>query len=258
MPVIFNGGAGNDGLFGGGGLDKFIGGPGNDNIVSRDARGEQIDCGDGQRHRDLRRRRRRISCEEIEGDADSDGVRRPADCDDTNPTIRPGVADIPDNGVDEDCSGVDAINLDRDGDGAPRPQDCDDTDAAIRPGRREVRGNDVDENCDTRTSPFPPLTGSVSSTWTGVGRATRNLTLIAKDFPRGTRITLRCLRLARCPDGTTTRRVRARGATVNLHAVLGRRGARARAPGSSCASPARQRIGRVLRYRIAVARRART
>ena len=48
--------------------------------------------------------------------------------------MRPGVADFPDNGIDEDCNGVDATNLDRDGDGSPRPQDCDDTNAGIRPG----------------------------------------------------------------------------------------------------------------------------
>ena len=63
----------------------------------------------------------RSSCEEIEGDADFDGVRRPADCNDANAGIRPGVADVPDDGVDQDCSGVDATNLDADGDGSPRP-----------------------------------------------------------------------------------------------------------------------------------------
>ena len=228
----------------------FNGGPGNDNIVSRDGRAETVDCGDGNDTAISDDPDTRISCEEIEGDADSDGVRRPADCDDTNPAIRPGVTDVPDNGVDEDCSGVDAINTDRDGDGVPRPQDCDDTDASIRPGIREVRGNDVDENCDSRIPPFPPLSGSVSGTWTGVGGRTRNLTLIAKGFPKGTVIRLRCLRSPACPGKTTTRRVKRKGATLNLHASLGQR---------TFASGARielritrtLRIGRVLRYRIA-------
>ena len=62
-------------------------------------------------------------------------MRRPADCDDTRPGIRPGVPDVPENGVDEDFSGVDAVNRDRDGDGSPRPQDCDDDNAAVRPAR---------------------------------------------------------------------------------------------------------------------------
>ena len=145
-----------------------------------------MDCGDGFDTAITDDPDNRISCEEIEGDADGDGVRRPADCDDTRPTIRPGVLDVPDNGIDEDCSGVDSINLDRDGDGIPRPQDCDDTNGAIKPGLREVIGNATDENCDTLIAPFPPLSGSVSSTWTRVGRRTRNLTLVAKGFPRGT------------------------------------------------------------------------
>jgi hypothetical protein len=249
IPVIFNGGLGRDGLFGGGGLDIFNGGPGDDNVVARDGRAEQIDCGDGHDTAISDDADSRVSCEEIEGDADSDGVRRPGDCDDTNPRIRPGMVDIPDNGVDEDCSGVDAVNVDRDGDGVPRPQDCDDTNAAIRPGIREVRGNDVDENCDTRVPPFPPLSGSVSATWTGVGSQTRNLTLVAKGFPAGTAIRLRCLRSPNCPDRTTTRRVKRARAAVNLHAALGARMFRSGARIELRITRA-QRIGRVLRYRI--------
>ena len=47
-------------------------------------------------------------------DRDGDGSPVPADCNDGNAGIRPGAADVPDNGVDEDCSGADTINLDRD------------------------------------------------------------------------------------------------------------------------------------------------
>ena len=38
------------------------------------------------------------------------------------------LADVPDNGIDEDCSGADTTAADRDGDGTPRPQDCNDAD----------------------------------------------------------------------------------------------------------------------------------
>jgi hypothetical protein len=41
-------------------------------------------------------------------DGDSDGINRPADCDDTNPSIYPGATDTPGDGVDQDCSGSDA------------------------------------------------------------------------------------------------------------------------------------------------------
>jgi Putative metal-binding motif len=248
MSVILNGGPGNDGLFGGGGLDIFDGGPGDDDIIARDTRAEQVTCGDGRDTAITDDADNRVSCEEIEGDADSDGVRRPADCDDTRPDIRPGANDVPENGVDEDCSGVDAVNRDRDGDGSPRPQDCDDENAAIRPGTREVIGNAVDENCDSRAEPFPPLTGSVSSAWTKVGRRTRNLTLLAREFPRGTRISLRC-RGPRCPRGVVVRRVRSATRPVNLHASLGRR-AFAAGVRLELRITRPNRVGRLLRYRM--------
>jgi hypothetical protein len=80
-------------------------------------------------------------------DLDADGSPVPADCNDGNPGIRPGVPDVADNNVDEDCSGADTVNLDRDGDGSPRPADCNDANAAIAPGKRDIPNNDVDEDC---------------------------------------------------------------------------------------------------------------
>ena len=40
-------------------------------------------------------------------DADGDGYMFFADCDDTNAAVNPGMADIPNNGIDEDCDGAD-------------------------------------------------------------------------------------------------------------------------------------------------------
>ena len=80
-------------------------------------------------------------------DVDADGFPVPADCNDGNAGIRPGAPDVPDNGVDEDCSGADGVNLDRDADGSLRPADCDDANAAIAPGKTDVPNNDVDEDC---------------------------------------------------------------------------------------------------------------
>jgi hypothetical protein len=248
LPVIFDGGAGRDGLFGGGGADIFNGGSEDDNIISRDGRAEQVNCGSGHDTAISDDGDTRSSCEEIEGDADGDGVRRPADCDDTNPGIHPGAVDTPDDRVDQDCSGTDATNLDVDGDGSPRPQDCNDTDRAIHPGAREVVGNGVDENCDTEIAPFPALPGIVGNLWTASGSRTVNLKLTAKDFPKGTKIELRCTGRG-CPPRKVTKRVRKSRSTVNLHSFLGSRrlgrGARVELRLTRAG-----RIGRVHRFRM--------
>ena len=247
LPVTFNGGDGNDGLFGGGGIDVFNGGPGNDDIVARDGRGEQVDCGTGNDTAITDDADSRISCEEIEGDADGDGVRRPADCDDTKPGIRPGASDTPDDGIDQDCNGVDATNLDLDGDGSPRPQDCDDSNAAIKPGAREIVGNAVDENCDTRAVEFLGLGGLVRNVWAAAGRRTVNRTLTARDLPSGTRVELRCSGPG-CSFRRVVRRVR-RGRPVNLHRSFGNR-ALGRGARVEVRLTRAGRIGRVLRFKI--------
>ncbi len=218
LPVTMNGDGGNDGLFGGSGDDEFFGGAGDDNLVSRDGRAEKLDCGLGNDTAISDDGDTRISCEQVEGDADLDGVRRPADCDDTNPGRRPGVTDVPDNGVDENCDGADATDLDRDRDGIGRPQDCNDADAAIRPGAREVIGNTVDENCDTRIEPFPPVLGSLTNGWSEIGSGTRNESLVARRFPRGTRISVSCSG-GGCPFKTFRRTVRR--TNQSLHAPFG-------------------------------------
>ena len=43
------------------------------------------------------------------GDSDGDGTTDAKDCNPFNPAVRPGATDIPNNGVDEDCSGADAV-----------------------------------------------------------------------------------------------------------------------------------------------------
>ena len=87
-----------------------------------------------------------------------DGVSKPvnyssncSDCDDNNPAIHPGAAEIPDDGIDNDCNGhIDnEPNIDDDGDGFSDYQgDCNDYDASIHPGATDIFGDGIDQNCD--------------------------------------------------------------------------------------------------------------
>jgi hypothetical protein len=94
------------------------------------------------------------------------------DCDDDAPQLNPDADEIPDNGIDEDCNGVDATTciFDADMDGFGNQQDvliiagdgscdtadqestsaddCDDSNDRVFPGAEEIPDDDVDQNCN--------------------------------------------------------------------------------------------------------------
>jgi hypothetical protein len=80
-------------------------------------------------------------------DDDRDGFTElGGDCDDADATVNPGASEVPNDGVDNDCDGVQP-DPDGDGDGSPAAEDCDDTDPLIYPGAAD--GCDgVDNDCD--------------------------------------------------------------------------------------------------------------
>ena len=94
------------------------------------------------------------------------------DCDDTSALLQPGATDLPGDGIDQNCNGVDTCYADLDADGYRASDgstiestdmdctdpgeatptvpatDCDDANPNISPGVTELIGNGIDENCD--------------------------------------------------------------------------------------------------------------
>ena len=126
----------------------------------------------------------------VDNDLDNDGELASTDCNDADPSIRHAVVDVPEDGIDQDCDGVDAINLDRDADGFPRPGDCNDADAKIHPLARDIPGNKLDEDCKDGPAPYPRLASTVRSF--ALFPPFRFTTLSVVNAVAGSRIELRC------------------------------------------------------------------
>jgi hypothetical protein len=181
-------------------------------VFARDGLAESVDCGTEADSGEADTNDLLIGCEglalssDLIPDADGDGAVKPADCDDANPAVKPGVIDVLDNGVDEDCSGADAVNLDRDADGFLRPTDCDDANRLINPGARDIPGNRVDEDCKDGAAPFPPLGSLATGIFEFPGKFTRMVSITIRQPRKGSTLKITCSG-GGCPFRSKTRRI---------------------------------------------------
>jgi hypothetical protein len=202
---------GNDRIEGRGGADTFIGGVGADTLLARDGIAERVDCGAQTDAGEADTIDDTIACEGVARsadrvpDGDRDGSSKPADCDNGNLAIRPGAADVPDNAIDEDCSGADAVNLDRDADGVLRPADCADGDRANHPRATDIPGNAVDEDCAGGPPPFPLLDTQILSSFDAHAR-TVVLATSLRHVHKVSTLRISC-RGAGCPFGIRKRKL---------------------------------------------------
>jgi hypothetical protein len=96
----------------------------------------------------------------VDGDGDGYGstascggaascVTNTADCNDSDPTINPGMYDFCGDGINQDCIGTDNLcDVDDDSDGyTDNEGDCDDYDPNFNPGVYDICGDGIDQDC---------------------------------------------------------------------------------------------------------------
>ena len=86
-------------------------------------------------------------------DLDGDGFANEADCAPEDETVHPAAAEIPYDGVDNDCN-VDTYDDDLDQDGFLQADDCDDENGDVNPGKKEVPYDGLDNDCSEQTDDY--------------------------------------------------------------------------------------------------------
>ncbi|MCB9762775.1 MAG: putative metal-binding motif-containing protein [Alphaproteobacteria bacterium] len=104
------------------------------------------------------------SCDPLSG-----AVLDDSDCDDGDADVHPGAAEVPWDGIDQDCDGADLCDVDGDGEDASDcgGPDCDDEDAAVNTSAEEVWYDGVDQNCDGQADDDADGDGYASEDYNG-------------------------------------------------------------------------------------------
>lgn len=144
-------------------------------------------------------------------DLDNDGVDRQHDCNEGDPNVRPGLPEVANNDVDENCDGLKAYDRDQDNYLAPPlGEDCNDQRPGIHPYAKEIPGNKVDENCDDKVAKAKVLESPIGLTasWHG-GRDPYAFIeeLFVQSLPKRARVSVAC-RGGGCPFSKRTRRLK--------------------------------------------------
>ena len=129
------------------------------------------------------------SCTDKDGDGYGDGSScRGSDCDDNNAKINPGMTEVCQNKVDDDCNkgttddcqGGQTGCTDLDGDGygngasclgGGNEPDCNDNDNTVNPAATEQCGNSKDDDCNPQTSDVCPVCKDADGDGFGEGGA---------------------------------------------------------------------------------------
>ena len=92
----------------------------------------------------------------LHSDSDRDGVTPlDGDCNDFDISIATGLPEAADDGIDQDCDGVDLYDVDQDGHPTPEAGggDCDDAEPEIHPDATEICDG-LDNDCDERVDEY--------------------------------------------------------------------------------------------------------